>query len=564
MREFINAILRRKVSSPLLVAGEQPPEPIDAKLAQFVERNDIEGFKREFATTTGHPAVQHLIRAASLGRVRLLEYLLGHIPTDPPARMEAFRAAIRAGEGEAICFLHQTGIELNGAAAVLLNDAIANGSVEAVRYLHQNGICLSLASAEAMTEVARRGHVAVLKYLHTNGMRLTDIGPTLLREAVRNGQVGLIKYLLHQAGIPLRNVGLQDLLVAAERGHLEMLRYLAHSDVDLGELKRVASNGGGARFPEVAEFLRGSQEIIHPSVITIDNHRSCNASCRMCPTQPFDVGSGAMTEAVFATLLTQIADFKDSVQFITFGVHGEPLLDKHLERRIAGLREIGIEDIRMNTNGSALTAERARTLIQAGTKSIAISVDGFTPESYEATRIGLKYQTVVGNVENLLHIRDELDAPMNVTLRMIIQTTNAHEVEAWHSYWKERINPQLDSFHFQPVHNWAYETKRRRDFGTTPCTDVTGTVVVSHDGKIPLCCLDHERQYDFGNILSRHLLDIYNDVQWRKVRTAHKTMQRNTLKMCGTCAFPEERLNTAASAEAYDEIESAFAWARKS
>jgi radical SAM protein with 4Fe4S-binding SPASM domain len=93
---------------------------------------------------------------------------------------------------------------------------------------------------------------------------------------------------------------------------------------------------------------------------------------------------------------------------------------------------------------------------------------------------------------------------------------------------------------------------------------VTGTVVVSHDGRIPLCCLDHEPQYDFGNILSRHLLDIYNDVQWRKVRNAHLTMQRNTLKKCSTCAFPEERHNTEASVETYRQIELAFAWGGKS
>jgi MoaA/NifB/PqqE/SkfB family radical SAM enzyme len=105
-----------------------------------------------------------------------------------------------------------------------------------------------------------------------------------------------------------------------------------------------------------------------------------------------------------------------------------------------------------------LTPERARKMVEAGTRSIAISVDGFTPETYEATRIGLKYKTVVGNVENLVRVRDELGASMNITLRMIIQTTNAHEVAAWHAYWKERVNPQLDTFHFQPVHNWP--TKR--------------------------------------------------------------------------------------------------------
>jgi radical SAM protein with 4Fe4S-binding SPASM domain len=551
---------RRQAPVPELHVG-QSPQSVDAKLLQLIERNDFEGFKDEFTSVANVPE-QHIIRAASLGRVRLLEYLLANIPTSERTRVAAFRESIRAGQLDTITFLHRTGIDLNSSAPALLDDAIANGSVDAVRYLHQNGISLSIASVDAMTLVARRGHVLVLKYLHTNGMRITEIGPHLLTEAVRNGRVGLIKYLLHQAGIPLGHVTLEDLLITIEHGHLQTLRYLARSGVDLEGVKRIVLNRDEITFPELAEFLRGSNEIVHPSVITIDNHRSCNAACRMCPTQPFDAGSGAMTEPVFRALLSQIADFKESVQSIIFGVHGEPLLDKHLERRVSELREIGIEDIRVNTNGSALTAERARKLIQAGTRSIAISVDGFTAETYEAVRIGLRYKTVVTNIENLIRIRNELGASMNITLRMIIQTTNVHEVDAWHEHWNERLHPQLDGFHFQPVHNWAYRTRERSDFGTTPCLDVTNTVVISHDGKIPLCCLDHRPEYDFGNILSHHLLDIYNNAQWKKVRSTHLKMERNTLRLCDSCAFPEERLNTTASASQYRDVETAFNWQR--
>jgi hypothetical protein len=50
-----------------------------------------------------------------------------------------------------------------------------------------------------------------------------------------------------------------------------------------------------------------------------------------------------------------------------------------------------------------------------------------------------------------------------------------------------------------------------------------------------------------------------NDAQWKQVRTVHSNGQRNTLKMCGSCAFPEERFNTEASAATYGETESAFA-----
>jgi hypothetical protein len=160
--------------------------------------------------------------------------------------------------------------------------------------LHQNGVGLSEISAEAMADVARRGHISVLKYLHTNGMRLTEIGADLMRQAVQHGQVGVIKYLVHQAGASLQHVRLDDLVIAMEHGHLQMLRLLANRGVSMEQVKAVALDRAAVKkFSEIVELFRGADSLVHPSVITIDNHRSCNAACRMCPPQSYDAGSGA-------------------------------------------------------------------------------------------------------------------------------------------------------------------------------------------------------------------------------------------------------------------------------
>ena len=60
---------------------------------------------------------------------------------------------------------------------------------------------------------------------------------------------------------------------------------------------------------------------------------------------------------------------------------GEPLLHPQLEALIAAvqpLRERGLADLALTTNGSLLTAERARALRSAGLDRITISLDGTT------------------------------------------------------------------------------------------------------------------------------------------------------------------------------------------
>ena len=66
---------------------------------------------------------------------------------------------------------------------------------------------------------------------------------------------------------------------------------------------------------------------------------------------------------------------------------GEPLLHPQLEQLIAAvqpLRAQGLRDIALTTNGSLLTADRARALRSAGLDRITISLDGTTAPSVAA------------------------------------------------------------------------------------------------------------------------------------------------------------------------------------
>jgi hypothetical protein len=301
-------------------------------------------------------------------------------------------------------------------------------------------------------------------------------------------------------------------------------------------------------------------EIRYPSVVTVDNHRACNAMCRMCPTQNVTLTSGLMSDQVFDALATQVREFATRLSFVQFGVHGEPLLDKALESRIGRLVHGGVRNVWVATNGSAMTPARAEQFLAAGTEAVIFSVDGVRRETYERIRIGLRYDAVVNNVLNFIKTRNRLGAPTRVVLRFISQSLNKHEYGEWATFWTQALDPRLDSLHHVQMHNWAFTIPNITGYGNTPCSDVLDGVLVSADGRVPLCCLDFDGDYDFGNILKTHILDIFNSAYRRQIQKIHIEGRRDSLKKCDRCYLPEYNKDENATQQYYKALENTLSW----
>lgn len=111
----------------------------------------------------------------------------------------------------------------------------------------------------------------------------------------------------------------------------------------------------------------------------------CNLTCAHCgssceATSPVDELS---TEQVIAILRTIGEDFDTSRIFVSI-TGGEPLLRKDLCEVVAEMTRLGMMSC-IVTNGTLLTAERASRLVDAGMRTVSVSIDGLGPE-HEAIR----------------------------------------------------------------------------------------------------------------------------------------------------------------------------------
>lgn len=131
-----------------------------------------------------------------------------------------------------------------------------------------------------------------------------------------------------------------------------------------------------------------------PSKLFVEVTTLCNLQCGMCVKQNGmgGIAEGSMSPETFERL---VPAFPHLDTLVLNGI-GEPLLNPHLETFIARARALLPQgaSIGFQSNGMALTDERAASLIAAGLDRICISLDTVSDYSFRSIRSGGELQGV--------------------------------------------------------------------------------------------------------------------------------------------------------------------------
>ncbi|WP_443939503.1 GTP 3',8-cyclase MoaA [Pedobacter sp. MW01-1-1] len=151
---------------------------------------------------------------------------------------------------------------------------------------------------------------------------------------------------------------------------------------------------------------------------------ACNLACVYC-TDEADLSTKGLTEKTLSVegLLEQIANLHRLLNLECIRLTGgEPLLYTELERLIAGIKEIGIPNIKMTSNGFLLE-RKAKALKLAGLQEINISLDA----ADEGTFFKMTKRT------KFLEVQTGIDAAIACGLRVkinsvIMRNQNEHQI----------------------------------------------------------------------------------------------------------------------------------------
>ncbi len=165
-----------------------------------------------------------------------------------------------------------------------------------------------------------------------------------------------------------------------------------------------------------------------PIKLDIENLSRCNFRCVMCQVSEWPKGQRAR-DLTFHEFQEIIDENYGLVEIKIQGM-GEPTLardDFYRMIRYARERHIWVRTV---TNGSLLHLnDNARKLLDSGINEVQISIDGADKETFEAIRVGGKFQRVIENVTNLNSLSLELG--LNVTkMWTVVQDQNINQLRS--------------------------------------------------------------------------------------------------------------------------------------
>jgi hypothetical protein len=268
-----------------------------------------------------------------------------------------------------------------------------------------------------------------------------------------------------------------------------------------------------------------------PEIVQIESTNICNAKCVFCPRDDMKRRQGVMDDALYRKIVDDCAAL--GIGHVRLHNYGEPFVDRRLTEKIAYAKQKGIAEVGVISNGSLIDEGVARGAVEAGLDAINISVDASGREVFERTRVGLKYDAVIANIERLVRIRAELGRTHPKLILSFVRQNNGDEERAFIEHWR-RI---ADKIHITDIHNWAGTLNRESDV-RFPCYRQWLTFTVLWDGRVSLCCADFDGKVILGDLRTASIREVWESEAYRLVRREH--LESGGPAICRACDLPRK------------------------
>jgi radical SAM protein with 4Fe4S-binding SPASM domain len=268
-----------------------------------------------------------------------------------------------------------------------------------------------------------------------------------------------------------------------------------------------------------------------PDIVQIESTNLCNAKCVFCPRDEMHRRQGIMEMDLFRKIVDECAAL--GITHVRVHNYGEPFLDKQLVEKVRYAKAKGIQEVGMISNGSLIDEDVARGMIDAGLDAINISVDASGKETFERTRVNLKYDDVIGNIKTLVRLRGEAGKVRPKLILSFVRQDNSADEQRFIDEWKQIA----DKIHVTDLHNWAGTLNAKSDV-QYPCYRLWQTFTVLWDGRVSLCCADFDGRHVLGDLRTSTIAQVWNSAPYRAVRRQH--LEHGGPEICRSCDLPKK------------------------
>src|SRR5262245_20609454 len=170
-----------------------------------------------------------------------------------------------------------------------------------------------------------------------------------------------------------------------------------------------------------------------PEIVQIESTNICNAKCVFCPRDEMHRKQGVMDMALFKKIVDEAVVL--GIRHVRVHNYGEPFVDRQLVEKVRYAKARGVDEVGMISNGSLITEETARGMVEAGLDAVNISVDAAGKDVFERTRVGLKYDKVIANIERLVAVRNAAGKRRPKLILSFVRQDNSAEEHTFIERW---------------------------------------------------------------------------------------------------------------------------------
>jgi MoaA/NifB/PqqE/SkfB family radical SAM enzyme len=285
--------------------------------------------------------------------------------------------------------------------------------------------------------------------------------------------------------------------------------------------------------------------------LDLELNGGCNYKCPMCPQA--DGRERDFLKKLPFGVFKKIVDDAAAYGLESVSLHGsgEPMLNRDMPKFIAYVKSKNLKCISF-TNGSKLTEDMARQIIEAGLDILRVSCIGFDRASYHHWMSKDLYEEIRENVRRFVALNKELGGHTEVHLYHLIADLESkdEEIAAYRRNWVDYTGALAEIW---LMHNWAgseIELHYNRDATTansparrscgrpfSPLLQVRAGGLNGHSGAVVACCmvLGKDSSAVLGHLDDQSIAQVVGGEAYTELRNAHREGRFDDIDYCKNC-----------------------------
>ena len=243
-----------------------------------------------------------------------------------------------------------------------------------------------------------------------------------------------------------------------------------------------------------------------PRFIQLETVTKCNAKCPFCPQNEIVREPARMPEATWKKIVDDTRGWGVTYRpFLT----NEPFVDNRMPEMVRYIKQNDPPArVEFNTNGELVSEKLGAELLEAGLDIMRFSIDGFSAETYEPSRVGISYQKVLERTVGFLEMWDKggFRDQVFTEIRMIEVPENRHEVQAYRDFW----SPKCSEVVITSLYQWPWTGQKPEDVVLKPCLKVLDELFFYTNGLATMCCWDVHEKAVIGDVNRESVQEIWD------------------------------------------------------